>query len=125
MPRVIRPKKTVQKKLIPVSEAAPIWAALSLGAFLVTFTYVASMRTTLEAFGLGALALILILIIEGLLRGRVWMLEPRFQKIFEDKNMPVRMLIFTGSIVFILETVILLSMAMPQMSAAFPFCGTL
>ena len=124
MPRVNRTKNVAQKKIVTTpSETSLIWAALSLGTFLVTFTYIATLRTTLEAFGVGALALVVVLTIEGLLRGRLWMFEPRFQKIFEDKNMPVRMLIFTGCIVLILETMILLSMALPQMSSAFPFCG--
>jgi hypothetical protein len=105
------------------SESSFIWATLSLGAFLITFVYGATLGSSLEAFGLAALALLAILAIEWLLRGSLWMFEPRFRAMFEDPKMPLRMLIFTGSIVFFLETIVLLGLVMPQATRAFPFCG--
>ena len=89
---------------------ATLWATLTFGVFIVTYI----LAIVLGAWGFmpfvyGALAMLAILLLEALFRGRLWPFEPYFSRSFGHPEASRRLLIFSGGFLLILETAILLN----------------
>ena len=111
MPRVQNKKPTVKKQEF-VDPHAGIWALLSVVTFIVVF-----LAMTVQGAGYiltfvsAGVSMFLVLLLEGLLIGKVWIFEPGYVALFADKNMAPRMMILAGSFLLIFETALLLGFA--------------
>jgi hypothetical protein len=85
-----------------------VWALLSLAAFLVS--YIASIvRGDWGAlpFFYGALALTLVMLLEALIRGRLWIFETDFSRTFGHPHIGLRLIFFSVASLLVLETAII------------------
>ncbi len=88
---------------------AMTYAALSLTTFIVTFI----LSIMLGAWGVlpfvyAGGAMLAILLIEALLRGKLWPFEPGFRETFGHPEISYRILVFCGTFLLLLESAILL-----------------
>lgn len=86
-----------------------VWAALTMTSFLVAF-FVSQIlgATYILPFVFGGVAMIAIMLIEALFRGRIWIFEPGFRETFGHPDISYRILLFSGGILLIMETFILI-----------------
>jgi len=87
---------------------ATAWAALTFTSFIVVYI----LAIMLGAWGImpfvyGALALLSTLLLEALLRGRLWPFEPGFRESFGHPEISYRLLFFCSAFLLILETAII------------------
>lgn len=89
-----------------------MWALLSLMSFVVVYLAALSLGIRgLLPFIYAAITMFSILLIEGLLRGEMWLFDPQFGQSLTNTDMPFRLVIFVGGFLLILETIILLGVA--------------
>ncbi|MFZ2804142.1 MAG: hypothetical protein WA001_02885 [Patescibacteria group bacterium] len=104
--------KTTKDTTPAPSEHSRMWALLSLVGFLVVYLACVTLGLSgLMPFVYAALCLLSILLIEGLLRGEMWLFDPQFSQTICNPDMPFRLMIFVGSFLLILESVVLLGAA--------------
>lgn len=99
------PRKTVDKK---TSSSASVWAVISILSFPTVALSLASMGwNSLAAFLLACLATVSILILEAFTRGKIWIFDDKFRHIFDNQDTPFRIIVVTGGILLILETILI------------------
>ncbi len=87
---------------------AAIWAALTIAAFPLVALSMSWMGIhPLVSFLLGALASLLVLLVEGMFRRRLWISEPAIAHVLGDPMLGYRMLIVLGIILLVFETFLL------------------
>jgi hypothetical protein len=87
-----------------------VWATLTIAAFpIVALSLGWAGIDPLRSFGAGALASLMILLIEGVARGRWWIAEPPVARLLGDPEFGSRMLVVLGMLLFVFETFLLAS----------------
>jgi hypothetical protein len=87
---------------------AALWATLTLIAFPIVALSLGWLgMDPLQSFFLGALASLLVLLIEGATRGRWWMSDPAIAKILEDRALPLRLVVLVGILVLLFQSALL------------------
>jgi hypothetical protein len=88
---------------------AMIWAGLSLTAYLIAFILAVLVGAPGPLpFAYGGFALLLILVSEAALRGKLWIFEPTFNEIFGHPQIAHRLTYFSVGLVLALESSIIL-----------------
>jgi hypothetical protein len=89
-----------------------IWALLSLTTFIVVYLSAILLgERGIMPFVYAALMILAVLLIEGLLRGELWLFDPQFNHAICNTDTPYRLMIFVGTFLLILESAILVSAA--------------
>jgi len=89
-----------------------MWALLSITGFLVLYLVaIVWGEQGLMPFFYGSMAMLCILLIEALLRGKMWLFEPQFNHAITRKDMPLRLALFVGCFVFVLESLLTVGVA--------------
>lgn len=92
-----------------------LWALLSITTFIVIFLACTELRLrAILCFGLAGIGMIIILILEGILRGRIWLFEPTYMDFAGHRATSGRILVFAGGMLLILETALLIGFATDQ-----------
>jgi len=108
-------KTTGGKPIISASDhlekhRANMWASLSIGAFVVVFVLAVSLGAPLfMPFVFAGITFFSILLLEALLRGRIWPFEQHFQKNLGQDDVAKRLLIFCASILLMMETAFIIT----------------
>ncbi|MBI5654639.1 hypothetical protein HZC53_03240 [Candidatus Uhrbacteria bacterium] len=87
-----------------------VWAALTMTSFMVA--YIASQlmgAISILPFVFGGTAMIIVMLFEAFLRGRIWIFEPGFRETFGKPDISYRVLIFCGICLLLLESYVLMS----------------
>lgn len=101
-------KKTFQK----CDPRAGVWALLSVVTFIVVFlAYTVQGFGTVHPFLFAGAAMFCTLALEGLARGKIWLFEPGYLDAASHHATSVRMMVFAGAFLLILETALLLAFA--------------
>jgi len=112
--------KTVTKKSAPITHherlerlRIMVWAALTMTSFLIAFFVSQIMGSgMILPFLFGGIAMISIMLIEALFRGRVWIFEPGFRETFGQPDISYRILLFSGALLLIMESYVLIQSLM-------------
>jgi hypothetical protein len=89
---------------------AGLWATLTIIAFPIVALSVEWFGfNALSSFALGACASAAILIMEGIVSGHWWVTEPTFARILETPEFGIRLLVITGIVMFIFQTLVLVA----------------
>ena len=85
------------------------WMLASLLTLPVSLMYFATMGfTAMAAFGLGILGTILVLMLNVLMEGSLWMFHAEWQYVFERPDASLRLVIVAGALLLIVETMALM-----------------
>ena len=88
---------------------AIMWASLTIAAFLIVFvSSIALGSGGILPFLYGMATMLGIMTLEGILRGRLWLFDDHFKYRLSDPKLPVRLLIFIGGFLLIIETRIII-----------------
>ncbi|MCI0479292.1 hypothetical protein L0Y59_02000 [Candidatus Uhrbacteria bacterium] len=85
-----------------------LWAFLTLATFPVVL--IATDMIGLDGiwpFVYAALATLIVLALEGVIRGRLWPFEPHFAETLGHPDTPIRIILFLGAILLVLETALI------------------
>jgi hypothetical protein len=91
---------------------AHVWSSLTVASFLIAYiiAIVAGVKGIFP-FVYGGLALLAILGVEALLRGHIWPFDEAYRNRFSDiDGIALRLLLFCGAFLLILETTVLVMM---------------
>lgn len=106
----MRPSKKSDKPLKPF-RSDTVWAVISILSLPTIALSLAGMGwKPYTAFLMACLAMLGILLAEGLTRGKIWIFQDSFRHIFEHQDTPFRILVVTGGILLLLETFLLLQL---------------
>lgn len=87
-----------------------LWATLTIAAFPIVALALGWMGVDpLRSFAFGALASLLVLLVEGVARGRWWIAEPAMARLLSDPEFGMRMIVVLGMLLFVFETFLLAS----------------
>lgn len=102
------PKPRVKKsKPINWKHADTVWAAISVVSFPIVALSLASLGwQPYAAFLMACVATIAVLFIEAVVRGKSWIFQDAYRHIFEHKETPFRILVVTGGVLLILESLL-------------------
>jgi hypothetical protein len=85
-----------------------VWAFLTVLTFPIVLVATDIMGFPgLLPFVYAALATLGILMLEALVRGRLWPFEPEFEKVIGEPELPLRLLIFLAALVLVLESFVI------------------
>lgn len=85
-----------------------LWATLTIAAFPIISLSLGWLGIDpLRSFAAGALATFIILLLEAAIRGRWWISEPAVSRILGDPAFGGRLLILTGTLVLLFQTMLL------------------
>jgi hypothetical protein len=100
-----RPRSVVKEK--PTSDT--VWAVITLASFPVVALSLAALGwRNYTAFIMACLVSLAILLVEALVRGQVWIFHKKYQHIFDSQETPFRILVVTGGVLLILETILII-----------------
>jgi hypothetical protein len=89
-----------------------VWAFLTLLTFPVVLITTDMLGAGgLWPFALAVVATLLVLALEAAIRGKLWPFEPQFAECLGHPETPVRILVFMGGVLLILETALILTAA--------------
>ncbi len=105
--------KSVNRRAKPVPKEKPTsdtaWAVITIASFpIVALSLAALGWKSYTSFIMACLVALAILFVEALVRGRVWIFQDKFQHIFDHHETPFRILVVTGGVLLILETILLI-----------------
>lgn len=87
---------------------AALWATLTVVAFpLVAMSMGWFGADPFTSFAFGAAASILVLMIEGAVRGRWWISDPAMARVFTDPSFGYRLLVLVGIVVLLFQSLVL------------------
>jgi hypothetical protein len=90
---------------------AAVWATLTIAAFpIVTLSLGWIGFDPFRSFLFGALATLFVLFLEGIIRGRWWISEPAIARVLGDPLLGMRLLILTGLVVLVFQTLVLVGL---------------
>ncbi len=93
----------------PRDEASNFWAFLTILAFPVGMLVASAFSfSPFQAFVIGAVASFTILIANVMAETRLWMFDKKWRERFEHPEFSFRLAVVTGTILLILETVVLI-----------------
>lgn len=99
--------RAVPAKPKPTSDA--VWAIISIVSFpTVALSLTAMGWRTYLSFIMACLVTLAILLIEALVRGKIWIFQKNYQHIFDHQETPFRILVVTGGVLLVLETLLLI-----------------
>ena len=85
-----------------------LWATLTIAVFpIVALSFGWLGMGPFQSFGMGALATILILILEAIFRRRWWMAEPAIADLLGDPSFGHKLILATGALVLVFQTLTL------------------
>ncbi|MDD2785736.1 MAG: hypothetical protein PHS79_02465 [Patescibacteria group bacterium] len=86
-----------------------VWAVVSIASFpTVAFSLVAIGWSYFLAFLLACVTMLVILFIEGVVTGKIWIFHEDYRHIFDHQDTPFRILVVTGGVLLVLETLLLI-----------------
>lgn len=89
-----------------------VWAFLTLATFPVVLVATDMLGAGgLWSFAYAVVSTLLVLALEAAVRGRLWPFEPQFAECLGHPETPVRILVFMGGVLLILETGLILGVA--------------
>ncbi|MDD5438323.1 MAG: hypothetical protein PHC70_04210 [Patescibacteria group bacterium] len=105
--------KSVSRRIKPAPKEKPTsdtaWAVVTMASFPIVALSLAAMGwKSYTAFIMACLATLAILLIEAIVRGRVWIFQKQYQHIFDHQETPFRILVVTGGVLLVLETILLI-----------------
>lgn len=105
--------KSVNRRAKPAPKEKPTsdtaWAIITIASFPIVALSLAAMGwKSYTAFLMACLATLAILLIEAIVRGRVWIFQKNYQHIFDHEETPFRILVVTGGVLLVLETILLI-----------------
>ncbi len=99
--------RTKKAKLITWKHADSVWAALSVISFPAVALSLASLGwQPYAAFLMACVATLAVLFIEAIVRGKSWIFQDGYRHIFEHQETPFRILVVTGGVLLILESLL-------------------
>lgn len=91
------------------NHALAVWAAISIASFpTVVFSLATFGWNYYLTFLLACVTMLAILFIEGLVTGKVWIFQDDYRHIFDHQDTPFRILVVTGGLLLVLETMLLI-----------------
>jgi len=108
MPRTTTNKSVPKPNLIQDKGSDFVWAAITIVSLpIVALSLTALNFHPIWAFLIACSATLIIIIIEALVRGKLWIFQQRYQNLFEQSDMAFRILIVAGGILLVLQTVLI------------------
>ncbi len=97
---------------------ANMWAVLTFASFIIVYLTAISMGAVgVMPFIYAAAMLFGVLLVESLIRGRLWLFEDGYRQVFGDPDLGLRLVVFSGMFLLIIETIILVAQISANMRA--------
>ena len=114
LPRRSAPEATSSAPLVSRSHVV-MWAMLSVATFIIIFLACSELKLdAILSFAVAGISMMIILILEGILRGRIWLFEPGYMDFAGHHATSKRIVLFAGGLLLILETALLIGFATDQ-----------
>lgn len=86
-----------------------VWAVIGIASFpTVALSLAALGWKTYTSFIMACVVTLAILLIEALVRGKIWIFQKQFEHIFNHQETPFRVLVVAGGALLVLETLLLI-----------------